>query len=398
MDIFPNSFKAIPFGFAAGGVRAGIKEKGLDLGIIVSKVPAVAAGVFTTNAFKAAPVLITQEHIKRGVAQAIVVNSGNANCCTGKAGLYAAKTMAEEVAARFGCEPEEVLVASTGVIGKTLPIDKVAAGISKIEVEEGEEGFKKFAEAILTTDTHIKVCSAVIEEGGSEIRIIGIAKGAGMIAPNLATMLAFFLTDAVVGEGVLESILKDAVEKSFNRIIVDGDMSTNDSVIALANGLAGNAPLRRGIREYEVFKERFTQVAQALAKMIAQDGEGATKLIEVRVVRARRAREADAIARRVATSPLVKAAIYGQDPNWGRIVAAMGAVDVPIEPDKVEIYINGVKLLAQGGQPTGAEPEVNLEGGSVEILVDLGLGDAEGVVWGCDLTPEYVKINAHYTT
>jgi glutamate N-acetyltransferase/amino-acid N-acetyltransferase len=378
-------------GFAAGAVHAGIRRSRLDLAVVRSLEPAVGAGMFTANQVQAAPVLLSKAHLARAEPQAVVINSGVANAATGKQGELDALATAVETAELLDVDVEEVLVLSTGVIGAKLPMPKLLAGLGQIELST--DGGGDAAEAILTTDTCAK--EAVVERGGFTVG--GMAKGAGMIHPHLATMLAVVTTDYPLGAGETHGFLKRAVNESFNRISVDGECSTNDAVIMLANGASGIARTPATDRE---FASALGEVCSDLAAQIVGDGEGATVLLEIEVAGAATAGEANAIARRIATSPLVKTAAFGRDPNWGRILAAAGSAFCAggfarVEVDRLTLLINGVTVFA-GGEPTGAE--VPLEGAVCRIELDLGLGSAGAAYLASDLTYEYVRINAEYTT
>ncbi len=385
-------------GFRASGISCGIKGKGLkDLALIYSERPATVAGLFTTNRVKAAPVLLDMERIRGGAAQAIIVNSGNANACTGRKGLEDAREMAGLVAARAGIDEGLVLVASTGVIGEPLPMERIRSGMLPLFEALSEDGWDDAARAIMTTDTRPKVFFGKKRIGDDDVPLLGIAKGAGMIMPNMATMLAFFVTDAGIDREALQEMLGESVERTFNRITVDGEMSTNDTVLILANGMGR----RLEGKDYSSFKELLMEGCETLSRLIVEDGEGATKIVEVEVRGAFNEGDAKRAAFRIANSLLVKTAIYGCDPNWGRIMAALGSVLEDLEEERVRIEIMGLPVV-EGGM---ASPERNEErlreamgGRRVHILVDLGLGSGEARVLTTDLTPEYVHINAAYRT
>ncbi len=399
-----------PLGFKAAGVHCGIKENRPDLALIYSEVPAVAAGAFTTNKVKAAPVILSQKKIRKGEAQAIVVNSGNANACTGKRGFEDAVKMCELTAKKLAIAPEKVLVASTGVIGEYLPMDKIEKGIELASKSLSSQGNTQASEAILTTDRMIKTIALetnIPGQGNKWVRIGAIAKGAGMIAPNLATMLCFITTDACITHDALKEALQNAVNKSFNQISVDGDMSTNDTVIILANGKAGNKKIKTWKKKptLRVEDENFVKFCEALeyictylAKLIVKDGEGANRIFEVKVEGAPFPKDARRIARAVATSNLVKTAIAGASPNWGRIMAALGSAQTKIKPEKVEIFIEDI-LVVKNGEPAGASL-VSLQNAmsknEVKITIKLNQGTCETKFWGCSLTEKYVKINKRY--
>lgn len=388
-------------GFRAAAVAAGLKKHGgPDLGLIVSDGPASAAGVFTTNRVRAAPVILSQEHIIKGKARAIVANAGCANACTGAAGLADARRTAEMVARAVNSAPEEVLVASTGVIGAPLALDKIAPALPGLVEGLSEEGLSAVAEAIMTTDTFPKLSSFEGVAGGRRYRIVGMAKGAGMIMPDLATMLSFVLTDADISSPDLKAAVSRAADMTFNRITVDGDTSTNDTVFVLANGKAGTGVLAGP--ELDDFREGLRLVMQELALMIVRDGEGATRVILVRVQGAGTAEEASRAARTVANSNLVKTAVCGRDPNWGRIMAAVGRSGVTMEEDRADISINEVSIV-KNGLGMGAEAENDAAGimareETIRITVNLHQGDYEDSVATCDLTQDYVTINADYRT
>jgi len=390
-----------PKGFQAGGIHAGLRYSKKDVGLLMSESPAAAAAVYTQNHFQAAPLKVTQESIQHsGKIQAIIVNSAIANACTGEQGLKDAYEMRRLVAKRLDLVEEHVAVASTGVIGEFLQMDKIAHGIEQVEVSNGLEGAKSFQEAILTTDTFQKSACYELEVGGKTVTIGGAAKGSGMIHPNMATMLGFVTTDANIDSTLLHKTLKEITNESFNQITVDGDTSTNDMVLVLANGMADHEPLTEGHPDFEQFKEGLKAVCVDLAKQIARDGEGATKLVEVNVTGAQTKEEANIIAKKIVGSSLVKTAVYGRDGNWGRIVAAVGYSDAKVEPDQISIYI-GPYLMFQNGLPQSFSEELVTEylaKETVTITVHLNNGTEKGKAWGCDLTYDYVKINASYRT
>lgn len=389
-----------PQGFKAGGIACGIKKnRRPDLALVVSEVPATAAGIFTTNQVQAAPVQLSKEHLRSGVARAIIANSGNANACVGPAGLNAAKAMAAAAAELLNIPAEQVLVASTGVIGVELPVAKIQAALKNGDfIHTGGGGAA--AQAIMTTDTFPKEYAVELSLGGRQVRIGGMAKGSGMIHPNMATMLGFITTDAAINGRMLAQALRSAGDYSFNRITVDGDTSTNDSLFILANGVAGNPEINEAGTDYQSFLEGLTEVCLNLAKMIAQDGEGATKLVEVRTEGASSEVAALQIGKSVATSNLVKTALFGEDANWGRILAAVGYSGVPIDPEKIRIYLGGL-LVCQNGTGVAfdeAEAKRVLKQKEILIRIDLGMGKATASVWTCDLSYDYVKINGSYRT
>jgi len=390
-----------PQGFRAGATYAGIKKESkdaLDLGILFSEVPCVATGLFTTNRIKAAPILWCQQQIKSGRATAVIANSGCANACTGERGLADTREMAELVAKSMGVSPEVILVASTGVIGRPLPMTLIKAAIEQIVLSM--DGGHDLARAIMTTDTFPKETAVTVRIGKSQFTIGGVAKGAGMIHPNLATMLCFLTTDAAVDIDFLKLALKRAVDISFNLVSIDGDTSTNDTVLIMANGLAGNEPISPGSQLADAFQQALDRVCIYLAKCIAKDGEGATRLIEVTVNGAPSVAEARLAARTVVSSPLVKTAVHGSDPNWGRILAAVGRSGMEVVESKIDLYIGQVCLLRAGKPLPFNEQHLAqiLSGSEVQISLDLNLGKETATAWGCDLSEEYVTINSQYTT
>ncbi|HEY3122001.1 MAG TPA: bifunctional glutamate N-acetyltransferase/amino-acid acetyltransferase ArgJ [Vicinamibacteria bacterium] len=387
-----------PRGFRAAAVASGIKEDGLDLALIVADSTCAAAGVFTTNRAQAAPVIVSREHLAGGRARGIVVNSGGANAGTGPRGLADARETASVAARVLGCEPTEIVVASTGVIGVPLPMEKVRAGIDLAAEALRADGGGDAARAILTTDTHPKETMVEFPLGRSTARIGAMAKGAGMIAPNMATMLAFFTTDAGIDAPLLDRALREAVGESLNRITVDGDTSTNDTAVVLASAAVEAAEIRDTGPDYDAFREALTEASRRIASMIVRDGEGATRVAEVRVEGARSEREADRIARVVAESPLVKTALHGGDPNWGRVLAAVGRSGVEMAIDRVDLFLGDV-WVAEGGQARAydeAAARRALLEDPVRIRVRLGEGRAVSWMWTCDLSHRYVDINAHY--
>src|SRR6266704_5931582 len=391
MQWLDGGITAVP-GILAAGITAGIKPSGKkDLALIYSSAPARAAAVFTTNQVKGAPVLVSQEHIRDGKAQAIVASSGCSNVCTGEQGVKDAREMTKTVGELLRIKPSQVLIAATGVIGQPLPMDKIRAALPKLVKALSPQGGRSAAEAIMTTDTRLKEAALRIEIGGRPITIGGIAKGVGMLEPHLATMFCFLATDVMVATDALPRVLKRAADASLNRITVDGDQSTSDTVAVLANGLAENAPLERGSRGLREFARGLDAIVAKLARMLVADGEGATKVVEVSV----------SAARSVANSPLVKTAINGADPNWGRIMMALGKSPARVAQDKVSIRFGDEALVDKGMLKPGvrldkistlmAEPEYS-------IGIDLGLGRGQDRVWTSDLSEEYVRINGKYTT
>jgi glutamate N-acetyltransferase / amino-acid N-acetyltransferase len=387
-------------GFVAGGVVCGVRNSGRrDLGLLFSERECTAAAVFTRNVVRGAPLEVTRGVIESGGVRAVVVNSGYANAATGQRGLEDAYAMQALVAEALGIGAEEVAVASTGVIGEHLPMDKISSGIRAAYMELGPEG-AGFAEAMLTTDTRTKQVAVRVEIGGTTVTVGGTAKGSGMIHPTMGTMLAFLTTDAAVEKGCLQETLSEATERTFNRVTVDGDTSPSDMAVLLANGAAGNEPLTLDSSDYPVFAEAVESVARSLAKEIARDGEGATRLVEVVVEGAKDEASAAALAKSVVGSNLVKAAVFGEDANWGRVLTAMGYSGVSFDPDGVELRFGPVKVF-EGGDPVPhekAEANAALASGEVKITVRLSEGDASATAWGCDLTYEYVRINGSYRT
>lgn len=389
---------ASPLGFSADGLHAGFKKKKLDFGWIVSEVPASVAGVYTTNKVIAAPLLVTKASIQKSQKlQAIVVNSGVANSCTGQQGLDAAYEMQRLAAQKLQIEPDLVGLASTGVIGEQLPMDTLKNGLSQILVSGKAEDF---AEAILTTDTCTKTCVVTEEFGTDLVTMAGVAKGSGMIHPNMATMLAFITCDANISSATLQAALSQHVESTFNQITVDGDTSTNDMVLVMANGYRQNEEILPDTEEFEKFSKMLRYLMADLAKKIAKDGEGATKLIEVNVRHAKDEQSGRMIAKSVVGSSLVKTAIFGQDPNWGRILAAIGYARADVSVDNIDIWIAGIPVM-QASSPVAFDPEETnnaMAGELLTLTIDLHDGDAEAQAWGCDLSYDYVKINALYRT
>ena len=389
---------ASPLGFSADGLHAGFKKKKLDFGWIVSEVPASVAGVYTTNKVIAAPLLVTKASIQKSKKlQAIVVNSGIANSCTGQQGLDAAYEMQRLTAQKLKIEPDLVGLASTGVIGEQLPMDALKNGLSQILVSGKAEDF---AEAILTTDTCTKTCVVTEEFGTDLVTMAGVAKGSGMIHPNMATMLAFITCDANISSATLQKALSQHVETTFNQITVDGDTSTNDMVLVMANGCQQNEEILPDTEEFEKFSKMLRYLMADLAKKIAKDGEGATKLIEVNVRHAKDEQSGRMIAKSVVGSSLVKTAIFGQDPNWGRILAAIGYAGADVSVENIDIWIEGIPVM-QASSPVAFDSEETSDAMAGELLtltIDLHDGDSEAQAWGCDLSYDYVKINALYRT
>ena len=391
-----------PKGFRAAGIHCGVKQSKKDLCLVVSDAPASAAVVLTTNRVQAAPVLVTREQMQRSrIFRAIVVNSGNANACTGERGMNDARAMVGATASALNVGPDQVLVSSTGVIGQFLPIGRITEGIKKAAAVLSSEGGRSAAEAIITTDTFVKEYALEFDCDGVRVTMGGMAKGSGMIAPNMATMLAFVTTDASVSPAVLGSALSRAAGRSFNRISVDGDTSTNDMVAVLANGRSGAGSLTEaGGPRYEAFYAALEQMLVTLSKLIVKDGEGATKFIEINVTGARDEEEAVKAARAIANSNLVKTAIHGEDANWGRILAAVGYSGIEFDPSKVEIYFGSVPILRRNYTIDFSEEEAKKVLGRKEITITVSLHEGEGSAsfWTCDLSKEYVAINANYRT
>ncbi len=399
IEFIPEGTITSPRGFQAGATYAGLKKEakhGLDLGILFSEVPCVATALFTTNKVKAAPIVLCQERLQGGRAAALVVNSGCANAFTGEQGLRDAAEMASLTAERIGVSPEDVLVASTGVIGEQLPMKLIRPGIEQVVLST--EGGHSLVKAMMTTDTVPKEVAARVGDSGSVIG--GVAKGSGMIHPELATMLCFLTTDAALDLDFLKLALRKAVDISFNMVSIDGDTSTNDMVLVMANGLAGNKPISQDSRQAGIFQQALDRVCIYLAKSIARDGEGASKLITVTVSGAPGVAEAKVAARTIVSSLLVKTAIYGNDPNWGRIVAAVGRSGVEVVESKINLYIGDICVVREGNLlpfDKGSVVEL-LKKSEVSIGLHLNLGTASATAWGCDLSEEYVVINSQYTT
>jgi glutamate N-acetyltransferase / amino-acid N-acetyltransferase len=397
-NYIPSNF-FVP-GFKAAGISAGIKKvQAKDFGLLYSETPAVAAGVFTLNRVKAAPVLISKERLKSGRAQAILVNSGSANACTGRRGLEDGRRLSRLLAAALKTSPENILLASTGVIGKPLPMAQMESNLPILVSSLSPMGMEEAAKAIMTTDTFPKAAIIRSRMNGKEVTLAGIAKGAGMIAPHMATLLSFVLTDVAISPPALRRALKDGVEESFNRITVDGDTSTNDTLLVLANGKSGIQPLKEGTPGFKHFSSLLSEILLTLAKMIARDGEGATKLVEVIVENARTKGEAQIAARAIAESPLVKTAFFGTDANWGRIICAAGYSGAAFDPDKVDIFFDQVDI-ARRGQSTGLAKEelatAVMKKNAYTVRVNLHQGKASASIFTTDFSLDYVKINASY--
>jgi glutamate N-acetyltransferase / amino-acid N-acetyltransferase len=385
-------------GFKAAGMAAGIKKNGnKDLGLIISEVPAAVAGVFTKNKVQAAPVLLDKERCRTGKCHAIIANSGNANCCTGPQGMADAIAMSRLAASGLSISEELVCVASTGVIGQVLPVEKIESALPELIRSLSEDGFLDFAQAIMTTDTVPKIITRKADVGGKTFIVTGIAKGAGMICPDMATMLCFVCTDIAADSASLQPILQKAVDLSFNRVTIDGDTSTNDTVLVLANGMSGVSMNQAGVQEK--FQKCLDEVLMELAKMVVKDGEGATKLVEIIVTGAVSDGDAKKIAHTVSNSNLFKTALFGEDANWGRILAAAGRSGAELSPGKVDILFNDVQMV-KNGLWCGAAAEQNatkvLKTPEFKITIDLNLGTGEASYWTCDFSIDYVKINADY--
>ncbi|TYZ24535.1 bifunctional glutamate N-acetyltransferase/amino-acid acetyltransferase ArgJ [Selenomonas ruminis] len=390
-----------PKGFKAAGVKAGIKKSGnLDVAVIYTEKEAAIAGTFTQNAVAAAPVFVSRDVVKTGTAHAIAANAGCANACTGEQGMKDALAMQKIAAEALGCAANDVVVASTGVIGVNLPMDKMEKGLKQAVAELDENGSEKAGNAIITTDTYSKACATTVTIGGKEVRFGAIAKGSGMIQPNMATMLCFITTDAAIDSKLLQQALSEIVEVSFNMISIDGDMSTNDMCIVLANGEAGNAKITAVGDDYETFKNALQSICQGLAKRIAADGEGATKFLTVNVKGTKSFADAKTIAMSVAKSPLVKTAFFGEDPNWGRVICAVGYAGVPMDPQKTVVKFGGIPVYANGVGAAFDEEALRTVMSAHDIVIDIDMGDGEeeATVWTCDFSYEYVKINGEYHT
>ncbi|MDM5189841.1 bifunctional glutamate N-acetyltransferase/amino-acid acetyltransferase ArgJ [Bacillus sp. DX4.1] len=390
-----------PKGFSAIGIHAGLRKEKKDIGAIVCEVPASCGAVYTTNQFQAAPLQVTKESIGiEGKLQAIVVNSANANACTGVQGLHDAYEMRALAAKQFHVPEKYVAIASTGVIGVPLPMETIRTSIPSLVPTKEQEKAATFYEAILTTDLVTKQSCYQLTIEGKEVTIAGAAKGSGMIHPNMATMLSFITTDANIEHDALQQALSQITNHTFNQITVDGDTSTNDMVIVMASGLSGTNSINTNHPEWEKFTTALQKVCEDLAKQIAKDGEGATKLVEVNVYGARTVEEGNMIAKQIVGSSLVKAAIYGEDANWGRIISAIGQSGVVIEPNAVDIMIQSIRVLRSSEPQLFSEEEMKQKLKQSEIVIDvhLHLGEEKGRAWGCDLSYEYVKINACYRT
>ena len=389
-------------GIRAAGLHAGIKAADAkDVALIVTDAPATAAGVFTKNSVTAAPVIVCREHLSDGCGQAVIVNSGNANACTGEVGMANARKMAAVTAEQLGIDANLVLVSSTGVIGQQLPMDKIEGGIQAAVSALSQEGGADAAEAIMTTDTHPKSVAVEIEIGDTPVRIGGIAKGSGMIAPNMATMLSYLTTDARINAETLQAALNRVVDDTYNLLTVDTDRSTNDTVLILATGHADNAKIvPTDGKNYETFCEGLQFVCTELVKMLARDGEGATKLVEVIVKHAKNRDDAEKAARAVAESPLVKTAVFANDANWGRIMMAIGKSGAEFDPYQVDVWLADYRLVKNGMDAGYDEDKATalFSEDPVRITIDLRAGDTEIIMWTCDYSYDYIRINADYRT
>ena len=393
-----------PKGFLASGIHCGLKKEKKDLALIYSNVICSAAAVYTSNLVKGEPIYVTKKHLENGRVQAIIINSGNANTCTGEEGKEKAFAMAEFIAKETGVDKNDVIVASTGVIGVQLPVEKIKAGVPELVGKMSKAGHEDASQAILTTDTRTKEMALTITIGDKEITIGGMAKGSGMIQPNMATMLSFLTTDLNIDQGLLKEALLETVGKSYNRISVDGDTSTNDMVTILANGKAGNDKIKTKNEDYKLFLEALDYINIYLAKEIARDGEGASKLIECVVEGAKSEGDATKLAKSVIASSLVKTAIFGADPNWGRILCALGYAGVEIDVDQIHIDIEskaGLVRVCELGKGVAFDEDLAkaiLTCDEIKIIVELDAGDCSATAWGCDLSYEYIKINGDYRT
>lgn len=388
-------------GFTAAGVKAGIKKSGnLDVAVIYTKTQAVVAGTFTQNKVAAAPVYVSKEVVATGTAHAIVANAGCANACTGQQGLDDAHKMAQIAADELGVNADDVIVGSTGVIGVNLPMDKLEAGIKDAVANLSTDGSDNAGRAIITTDTHSKSVTCEFELSGKTVRMGAIAKGSGMIRPNMATMLCYITTDIAIDQALLQKAVSGCVEKSFNMISVDGDMSTNDMVIVLANGEANNAKITEENADYQIFFEKLMMLCTELAKQIAADGEGASKFLTINVKGAKSFADAKTVGMAIANSPLVKTAFFGEDPNWGRVICAVGYSDADMVPEKTVVKFGGITIFANGTGATYDEKALAhvMKQKDIVIDIELNMGQEDATVWSCDLSYEYVKINGEYHT
>lgn len=388
-------------GFTAAGVKAGIKKSGnLDVAVIYTKTQAVVAGTFTQNKVAAAPVYVSKEVVATGTAHAIVANAGCANACTGQQGLDDAHKMAQIAADELGVNADDVIVGSTGVIGVNLPMDKLEAGIKDAVANLSVDGSDNAGRAIITTDTHSKSVTCEFELSGKTVRMGAIAKGSGMIRPNMATMLCYITTDIAIDQALLQKAVSGCVEKSFNMISVDGDMSTNDMVIVLANGEANNTKITEENADYQIFFDKLMMLCTELAKQIAADGEGASKFLTINVKGAKSFADAKTVGMAIANSPLVKTAFFGEDPNWGRVICAVGYSGADMVPEKTVVKFGGITIFANGTGATYDEKALAhvMKQKDIVIDIELNMGQEDATVWSCDLSYEYVKINGEYHT
>lgn len=388
-------------GFTAAGVKAGIKKSGnLDVAVIYTKTQAVVAGTFTQNKVAAAPVYVSKKVVATGTAHAIVANAGCANACTGQQGLDDAHKMAQIAADELGVNADDVIVGSTGVIGVNLPMDKLEAGIKDAVANLSADGSDNAGRAIITTDTHSKSVTCEFELSGKTVRMGAIAKGSGMIRPNMATMLCYITTDIAIDQALLQKAVSGCVEKSFNMISVDGDMSTNDMVIVLANGEANNAKITEENADYQIFFDKLMMLCTELAKQIAADGEGASKFLTINVKGAKSFADAKTVGMAIANSPLVKTAFFGEDPNWGRVICAVGYSGADMVPEKTVVKFGSITIFANGTGATYDEKALAhvMKEKDIVIDIELNMGQEDATVWSCDLSYEYVKINGEYHT
>ena len=388
-------------GFTAAGVKAGIKKSGnLDVAVIYTKTQAVVAGTFTQNKVAAAPVYVSKEVVATGTAHAIVANAGCANACTGQQGLDDAHKMAQIAADELGVNADDVIVGSTGVIGVNLPMDKLEAGIKDAVANLSTDCCDNSGRGIITTDTHSKSVTCEFELSGKTVRMGAIAKGSGMIRPNMATMLCYITTDIAIDQALLQKAVSGCVEKSFNMISVDGDMSTNDMVIVLANGEANNAKITEENADYQIFFDKLMMLCTELAKQIAADGEGASKFLTINVKGAKSFADAKTVGMAIANSPLVKTAFFGEDPNWGRVICAVGYSGADMVPEKTVVKFGGITIFANGTGATYDEKALAhvMKEKDIVIDIELNMGQEDATVWSCDLSYEYVKINGEYHT
>jgi glutamate N-acetyltransferase/amino-acid N-acetyltransferase len=394
--------EALPVaGFRAAGIHAGIKKSAPDLAFIACDEPASVAAIFSQSTIVGAPVEVSRERLARGRTRGVIVNSGCSNVAMGARGIRDARTMARLAANELGCDEEEILVSSTGVIGQPLPLDLLRAGIPRVAQALSPDGFADAAEAIRTTDTHAKIACFRFRLQGRFVTILGIAKGSGMIEPNMATMLSFVATDAVIAPALLQKMLQRVADDSYNRLTIDGEGSTSDTVVLMASGRAGGPSLRSGSEPAAQFESALMAVCEDLVRQLARDGEGATKLVTIEIEGARTARDADIASRRIGNSMLVKTAIFGGDPNWGRIMQTIGAGGVAWNPETTRVRVAGVVVFARGrsaGPAARKRAEKALRAEEISIQVDLGRGQGRARLFTCDLSYDYVRINAEYTT